>query len=141
MRPSIIVTNLPVKVSPDLLNVLWLHMAEKQTSILQAHAVTLNFRDPSYSATTGGFHPVEIRLTRCGDDWHLAYVTDFAYVGIGDYAELAKELDFDFSGDHFSHALIGEMPSADVSEWFSLWQDNFLSYHCLGVYKVQLSLN
>ena len=141
MRPSIIVTDLPVKVSPDLLNLLWLHMAGKQTTIQQAHAVTLNFRDPSYSATTGGFHPVEIRLTRCGDDWHLAYVTDFAYVGIGDYAELAKELDFDFSSDHFSHALIGEMPSADVSEWFSLWQDNFLSYHSLGVYTVQLSLN
>ena len=92
MRPSIIVTDLPVKVSPDLLNVLWLHMAGKQTTIQQAHAVTLNFKDPSYSATTGGFHPVEIRLTRRGDDWHLAYVTDFAYVGIGDYAELAKEL-------------------------------------------------
>ncbi len=141
MRPSIIVTDLPVKVSPDLLNVLWLHMAGKQTSILQAHAVTLNFKDPSYSATTGGFHPVEIRLTRRGDDWHQAYVTDFAYVGIGDYAELAKELDFDFNGDHFSHALIGEMPSADVSEWFTLWQDNFLSYHSLGVYNLQLSLN
>ena len=30
-------------------------------------SVTINFRDPNYSAENGGFHPVEIRLEKHGD--------------------------------------------------------------------------
>ncbi len=40
--------------------------------------VVLNFRDPSYSAETGGYHPVEICVDGAGV---LQYVTDFAYFG------------------------------------------------------------
>lgn len=43
-------------------------------------AVTINFRDPNYSADDGGYHPVEIRLENEGDCWcfskplwHLSY--------------------------------------------------------------------
>ena len=63
---------------------------------ISGDSVTINFRDPTYSAENGGFHPVEIRLERQNNAWHLCYITDFAYVGSGPYVELAKDLDFDF---------------------------------------------
>ena len=63
----------------------------------QARAVTMNFRDPDYGPESGGFHPVEIRLQRQGNLWSLVYITDFSYVGMGDYAGIGKEVDFDFS--------------------------------------------
>ncbi len=31
---------------------------------ISGDSVTINFRDPTYSAENGGFHPVEIRLER-----------------------------------------------------------------------------
>jgi hypothetical protein len=64
-----------------------------------SNGVVLNFRDPTYSATAGGFHPVEIAIDGDGD---LTYLTDFSYVGIPPYTELEKELDWDFLQGRFS---------------------------------------
>jgi len=36
-----------------------------------ASALTLNFKDPSYSPEHGGYHPVEIRLERRKEYWAL----------------------------------------------------------------------
>ncbi|WP_225390201.1 DUF2787 family protein, partial [Escherichia coli] len=44
-------------------------------------AVVINFRDPDYSAESGGFHPVEIRFIRKNNEWYFDYVTDFSYMG------------------------------------------------------------
>ena len=57
-----------------------------------SEGVILNFRDPDYSAESGGYHPVEICVDAQG---RIQYITDFAYYGQGPYAELDKELDFD----------------------------------------------
>lgn len=45
-----------------------------------SNGVTINFRDPSYSADAGGFHPVEIRLeyALATSMWQVCYITDFA---------------------------------------------------------------
>ena len=40
--------------------------------------VILNFRDPDYSAESGGYHPVEICVDAQG---RIQYITDFAYYG------------------------------------------------------------
>ena len=40
--------------------------------------VIINFRDPHYSADTGGFHPVEIHVDSQGE---MLCLTDFAYFG------------------------------------------------------------
>uniref|UniRef100_UPI003C6D1707 DUF2787 family protein n=1 Tax=Escherichia coli TaxID=562 RepID=UPI003C6D1707 len=40
-------------------------------------AVVINFRDPDYSAESGGIHPVEIRFIRKNNEWYFDYVTDF----------------------------------------------------------------
>jgi len=90
-------------------------------------AITLNFRDPSYSAETGGFHPVEIRLERRGDAFDIIYITDFAYIGIGPFAELVKELDFDFQSGVFQN-LHGIFPIETGYDIYRIWEGNFLHY-------------
>ena len=111
---------------------------EKETESLDPEffdQVILNFRDPSYSAETGGYHPVEISLTATGD---LQYITDFAYVGAGEMSELEKELDFDFLIELFQQCgrdyLITE-----GAELFKIWQENFCGYYHSGTYEIEIT--
>ncbi|MFD3391430.1 DUF2787 family protein [Alteromonas macleodii] len=90
-------------------------------------SVTINFRDPNYSAESGGFHPVEVRLEKRNNAWHFCYVTDFAYIGNGPYAELAKDLDFDFDAGVFQN-LFGTFPIEQANEMYQIWEENFLHY-------------
>lgn len=114
------------------------------TELLTQHditddSVTINFRDPSYSAEQGGFHPVEIRLERQDDIWQFIYITDFAYVGIGSYAELAKELDFDFQAGVFQN-LFGVFPIEQATDIYQIWEGNFLYYWLeLSVFDLRLT--
>ena len=101
--------------------------------------VTINFRDPAYSAEKGGFHPVEIRLERQNNTWHPCYITDFVYVGSGPYAELAKDLDFDFQAGVFQN-LFGVFPIEQATDMYQIWEGNFLHYWLeLEVFKVSAS--
>ena len=99
--------------------------------ILASDYITINFRDKSYSAENGGYHPVEIGLQKEGSSssWIILYITDFGYHGYP-YAELAKDLDFDFSTGTFSSAYSSPQPinHRSVKEMFTIWQQNFLSY-------------
>ncbi|MDY7831799.1 DUF2787 family protein [Aeromonas caviae] len=105
----------------------------------QARAVTMNFRDPGYGPENGGFHPVEIRLQRRGNLWSLVYITDFSYVGMGDYAELAKEVDFDFASQQGLVAYAHVVPLSELGEFYELWEGNFLTYLSLGVYTLTVA--
>jgi len=96
--------------------------------------VILNFKDPEYSAESGGYHPVEIAINYEGE---IQYITDFAYMGSWGMAELVKELDFDFSYGLFQH-MGQDYPLDEGSELFKIWQDNFCSYHESEVYQVSL---
>ena len=102
-------------------------------------SITINFRDPNYSAEDGGFHPVEIRLEKHGDTWQFCYITDFTYVGIGPFAELAKDLDFDFQAGVFQN-LFGVFPIEQATDMYQIWEGNFLHYWLeLEVFKVSTS--
>jgi hypothetical protein len=90
-------------------------------------AVTINFRDPNYSADDGGYHPVEIRLENEGDGWRFCYITDFVFVGSGYMAELAKDLDFDFQAGIFQN-LFGTYPIEKAIEICQIWESNFVYY-------------
>ncbi|PKG93158.1 DUF2787 family protein [Paraglaciecola sp. MB-3u-78] len=94
---------------------------------LTGEAVTINFRDPDYSAEKGGFHPVEIRLEKRSDAWQFCYITDFCYVGSGYTAELAKDLDFDFQAGVFQN-LFGVFPIEQATDMYQIWESNFLHY-------------
>lgn len=106
---------------------------------IKSETVTLNFRDPTYSAKRGGFHPVQIRLEQHDNMWHFCYITDFAYIGSGSYAELAKELDFDFQSGVFQN-LFGVFPIEQATDMYQIWEGNFLYYYLeLEAFTVSIS--
>ena len=129
---NIDVSRLPFAVAPSLISLL-------QESIVAGNvnsgqAVTVSFRDPTYSAETGGFHPVEVRINAKGVP---DYITDFSFAGVGSFAELVKEIDFDFSLKLFQH--FGQEYPIDLgADLFEIWQQNFLSYSEMGVYAVEV---
>jgi len=95
-------------------------------------ACIISFKDPNYSAETGGFHPVEIMVSTTGE---ILYVTDFALVGIEAHTDLAKEIDFDFGLQVFQH-FNREYPIAEGRGLFEIWMNNFTTYHKMGVYEM-----
>ncbi len=101
--------------------------------------LTFNFRNPGYSAEQGGVHPVAIRLVRGLDDWLFDYVTDFSYQGLGQDAELCKELDFNFlDGEHFMQGW-GPLRLTEARELFELWRRNFIAYYRLECFTVSVA--
>ena len=66
----------------------------------------------------------------------MVYMTDFSYVGMGDYAELAKEVDFDFSSLEGLVAHVHAVPLPELGEFYEMWEGNFLTYLSLGVYSL-----
>jgi hypothetical protein len=123
----------PLAINSQLIAILELELAKSEVDA--STGVILNFRDPDYSAESGGFHPVEIAMDR---DGKLLYLTDFAYVGAGWNVELAKELDFDFSCGLFQQFGM-DYPIAKGRELFDLWQQNFCSYVAMGVFQISVS--
>ena len=122
---NINITNLPLAVSDKLTDLV--KEALKGKDLTNKTSVTLNFRDPDYSAEKGGYHPVEINLKRKGDEWHILYITDFCYVGIGPYAELVKDLDFDFGAGVFQ-TQYGYYRIEEASDIYPVWEQNFVFY-------------
>ncbi|MEH0667746.1 DUF2787 domain-containing protein [Vibrio scophthalmi] len=100
--------------------------------------LVFNFRDKSYSAEEGGFHPVEIAICHTSTGgWSIEYITDFAYMG-SYYPELERNLDFDFRVGQFFVAYRGWLPmqgSRDAKELYQLWETNFLAYVDMDSYN------
>jgi hypothetical protein len=99
--------------------------------------LVFNFRDKSYSAESGGFHPVEIAICQSADgSWTIEYITDFAFAG-SVYPELERCLDFDFRVRQFFATYQGWLPmnqSDDACALYQLWESNFLSYIDMDAY-------
>jgi hypothetical protein len=128
---------LAVPVSP----MFTLYIADLLEPYKDEKSVTINFRDPNYSADDGGYHPVEIRLENEGDGWRFFYITDFCYVGSGYMAELAKDLDFDFDTGVFQN-LFGTYPIEQAIEVFQVWESNFVYYAIVSeVFTIQKIVN
>lgn len=102
-------------------------------------AITFNFRDPSYTAETGGYHPTEIRIINSDNGWYFDYITDFSYQGLGYMAELVKEIDFLFQEQLAYHLYTGEHQASEAASLFKLWQGNFVSYESNGVFEVTVT--
>ena len=56
-------------VSPWLKSQLAEMVSQQRINLEPLTALTFRFNDPNYSATRGGYHPVEIRLVRGLDGW------------------------------------------------------------------------
>ena len=102
-------------------------------------AITLNFRDPEYSASNGGFHPVEIRLEKQHDHWRLVYVTDFAFHG-QPYPELVKDIDICFNSKQIYNLYSGWVSESEGAELIKLFAVNFHAYYEMRVFQVHISL-
>ncbi|EAT16957.1 DUF2787 family protein [Desulfuromonas acetoxidans] len=120
----------PYRLSTKLVSLLN-HELQRLNSDVSGDII-LHFRDHNYSAESGGFHPVEIMIRSSGQ---IAYITDFAYVGVGPYAELTKELDFDFGLGVFGH-MGRDYDIATGRALFDVWQKNFVCYYAMGSYNV-----
>jgi hypothetical protein len=107
-------------VSHTLLDILSQEIAHAGHDLACCTALTFRFRNPTYSPTTGGLHPVEIRLIRSINGWLFDYITDFSYQRLGQDTELCKELDFNFlDNEHYLQGW-GPLPAAQAHELFNL---------------------
>ncbi len=127
---NIIQTGYPVAVSKQLVAIIVKEL--NTTEVDTSSGFILNFRDPDYSSESGGYHPVEIAVDENG---RIQYITDFAYVGGGRFAELDKELDFDFSYGKFQQ-MGREFPIQQGASLYKNWQANFCSYYKSQVFEV-----
>jgi len=126
-------------VSQALLILLNQEAERTNLDLVRCTQLTFHFRNPGYSAEQGGVHPVEIRLVRGLDDWLFDYVTDFSYQGLGQDAELCKELDFNFLDGEHSMLGWGPLRLTEARELFDIWQRNFIAYCRLECFSVTVS--
>lgn len=130
----------PLSISPRLQTVLIDHINTKATD--SSTAITLNFRDTSYSADAGGFHPVEIAMQKDSEQrWSILYITDFAYMGNA-YPELERSVDFDIGNNMAFFTGVGwqAIDAYGVNDFYQIWESNFLSYLELDAFdEIKLS--
>ena len=139
MTISFDMEGMALPVSQPLLTLLGDTFKQTGLDLTNLPALTIHFRNPTYNPTTGGVHPVEIRLICQAGGWHFDYITDFSYQGLGQDAELCKELDFNLQDNEHYLQGWGPLPMADAQELFTLWQSNFLAYAQLGFFTVTVS--
>lgn len=113
-------------------------LAEQNRLSEMTSAIVLNFRDPDYSSSSGGFHPVEMRFIHREGQWFFDYVTDFSYMGQV-YPELEKDTDFSWSGGYVYHHLAGDIERPEQCDLWTLWENNFMEYLAMGVYQVTVT--
>ena len=107
----------------------------KDTSLNGSGIVALNFRDPTYSAENGGYHPVEIHVDSKGE---VLSITDFAFFGCPPMVELGIELDWSFEMDSFRQ--FDSMYDLECGRsLLGLYLANFTAYYDSGVYQVEVT--
>lgn len=115
-------------------------LAEITKPVNETNAITLNFRDPNYSAEAGGYHPVEIRLENKSGLWQIAYITDFSFQG-SPFPELIKEIDICFITKQVFSLFCGWLQNKSAKELLSLFIDNFIEYYSMDCYQVSISFD
>jgi hypothetical protein len=107
----------------------------KDTSLNGSGIVALNFRDPAYSATNGGYHPVEIHVDSKGE---VLSITDFAFFGCPPMVELGIELDWSFEQGSFRQ--FDSFYEIEAGRGLlNLFTKNFTAYYRSGVYQVEVT--
>jgi hypothetical protein len=115
-------------------------LTDTTTSANTTNAITLNFRDPDYSALAGGYHPVEIRVEKKSELWQIAYITDFSFQG-SPFPELTKEIDVCFITKQVFSLFCGWLQNKNAKELLSLFIENFIEYYSMGSYQVSVSFD
>lgn len=121
-KAALPISNALLKRLADVLN--------QHTEVVGDNYIVINFRDKGYSAENGGYHPVEISLSKDANNrYTILYITDFSYCG-GPYPELERDIDFDFGNSAAFTRYIGwtGISSLAILELYPLWEDNFVDY-------------
>ncbi len=143
MKLPILTDGLVLPVSHQLIELLNDELDKAHPSldpVSDITSVVFNFRDPNYSPELGGYHPVEIGLSRHKAGFEFDYLTDFSYVGTGWATELAKEIDFDIHSDLCEVRYGKSVALVKAKDLFSLFQENFFAYYQMCVFSVQITL-
>ena len=107
----------------------------QDAGMFEGRDLIINFRDPSYSAESGGFHPVEVHVDA---DGNLLSLTDFAFFGMPPFAELGIELDWSFDAGSFRQFdAFYDLECGRVL--LGLYARNFASYFDSGIYQVEVN--
>jgi len=125
--------NLPWPLDKRFINLLQHEIST--AGVLGNSGAVASFRDPEYGCATGGYHPVEIAVSK---DGHIQYITDFALYGAPPHVELAKEIDFDFETGTFRH-MAREFPIRRGRDLYEVWEENFIIFYQKGVYRIEIS--
>lgn len=115
-------------------------VSKQKIDVENCQSLTLNFRDPDYSAEYGGYHPVEIRLEREKSHWRLIYITDFSYQG-HPFAELAKEIDICLVRLRFTTLFGGEHCAISNYQFINTFICNFIEYCAMDVFDVNVEVD
>ncbi len=67
-------------VAQELINIILNEAGSPPPHKARMTAVSLLFKDLTYIADHGGYHPVEIRLISRNHEWYFDYITDFSYM-------------------------------------------------------------
>jgi hypothetical protein len=127
-------------VPENLFQLINTELADTTTPSNTLSAITLNFRDHSYSAEAGGYHPVEIRLEKKKELWQIAYITDFSFQG-SPFPELTKEIDVCFITRQVFSLFCGWLQNNNAKELLNLFIENFIEYYSMDSYQVSVSFD
>jgi hypothetical protein len=131
---QVVVDGYPLQISRKLVSILQREI--DRAKILAGTAAYIHFRDPSYSASAGGFRPVEVFINDTG---LIQYLTEFTWVGREPMLDLAKSADFDLcQGVYQDLYACHRLDTKDVKEFWKLWSGNFISYYEMDIYTVEV---
>ncbi|MBF0382647.1 MAG: DUF2787 family protein [Magnetococcales bacterium] len=127
------IENCPLPISRKFVRLLKAEI--EKSGVETKHGIIINFKDPDYSAETGGYHPVEVMISESGI---IQYVTDFAFAGAPPFAELVKDIDFDFQAGIFEQ--MGRVyPIEQGGPLFQIFECNFVSYYQMSVFHTKVT--
>jgi len=117
-------------------------LADVSVPEANTEGIILNFRDPDYSISHGGFHPLEIRLIKSMVDgkvnYQFVYITDFSFQG-SPYPELTVDIDVCFIAEQVYTVYGGWLDKASGEELKELFLTNFISYAEMKVFEVEVT--
>jgi hypothetical protein len=127
-------------VPEKLYSILNTELAKQTDPNSSSLGITFNFRDVDYSADSGGYHPVELRVTKHNNLWQFEYITDFCFVG-SPYPELAKDIDVCFQTKQIYTQFGIGMSKQESDEFLAMFLNNFISYVEMDVFTVKITFD
>ena len=97
----------------------------------------IHFSNKNYSAEHGGYHPVDIALTKdINNKYTILCITDFSFNGYH-YPILARDIEFDFTHATVFTRYSGlkSMSAPNTNKLYTLWESKFIANFAKGAYN------